>query len=197
MARSRRGCPVLADTWRHNGGFTLIEVLVALVVVSLGMLGVIQTVSQTANNSSYMRDKTIAHWIAMNQLTETRLLPAPPKIDKSSDEVEMAGREWRWTMEVKQTPIETIRRIEIKVRLKDAPENSSMASISGFYGSAVAPPGTTLISWQGSQAPGAGGREGEREGERGGEDSEVTPPPDPELGEPTESPDPSTADVES
>ena len=54
-------------------GFTLIEVLVALIVVGLGMLAVIQTVSQTANNTSYIRDKTIAHWIAMNQLTKVRL----------------------------------------------------------------------------------------------------------------------------
>lgn len=170
---------------RHHG-FTLIEVLVALVVVSLGMLGVIQTVSQTASNSSYMRDKTIAHWIAMNQLTQTRLLPSPPKIDKSSDEIEMAGRDWRWTMEVKQTPIETIRRIDIQVRLKDAPEKSSMASVSGFYGSAVAPPGTTLISWQGSRGPGGAGGEGNGDGGRDGkEDSEATPtPPQPEEPDP-------------
>ena len=166
---------------KSQRGFTLIEVLVALIVVSLGMLGVIQTVSQTASNSTYMRDKIIAHWIAMNQLTQTRLLPSPPKIDKSSDEIEMAGRDWRWTMEVKATPIESIRRIEVKVRLKEAPETSSIASIAGFYGAAVAPPGTTLISWQGSQPPGAGGP--------GQEDSEVTPPPqEPEPGEPVDSP---------
>jgi general secretion pathway protein I len=188
---------VPVNSLRRQRGFTLIEVLVALIVVSLGMLAVIQTVSQTAGNSSYMRDKTIAHWIAMNQLTQTRLLPSSPKIDKSSDEIEMAGRDWRWTMEVQQTPIESIRRIDIKVRLQDAPEDSSMASVSGFYGSAVAPPGTTLISWQGSQQPGGPGGGG-REGQRG--DSEVTPPPqpqEPEPGEPVESPEPSTADVES
>src|SRR5687768_1710687 len=106
MARSRRGCPVRADLRIKLRGFTLIEVLVALVVVSLGMLAVIQTVGQTANNSTYMRDKTVAHWIAMNQLTEVRLQPNPPPIDKSSDEIEMSGRDWRWTMEVKQTAIE-------------------------------------------------------------------------------------------
>ena len=44
-------------------GFTLIEVIVALVVIALGMLGVIQAVSQTASNTGYLRDKTIAHWV--------------------------------------------------------------------------------------------------------------------------------------
>lgn len=152
-------------------GFTLIEVLVALIVVGLGMLAVIQTVSQTASNTSYIREKTIAHWIAMNQLTKVRLEPNAPALDKSSDEVKMAGRDWRWTMEVKQTPVESIRRIEVSVRPSEAPEKSSLAYISGFYGTAIAPAGTTQISWKGSQQQGGGGK-GERR-----RDSETEPPP--------------------
>ena len=166
-------------------GFTLIEVLVALVVVGLGMLAVIQTVSQTANNTSYIREKTIAHWIAMNQLTQVRLQPSVPAIDKSSDEVEMAGRDWRWTMEVKQTPVESIRRIEVRVRPSDAPETSSMAFVTGFYGTAIAPPGTTRISWRPETQQGTGGQ-GERR-----RDSETEPPPqqpDLEPGEPVPTP---------
>ena len=65
---------------RGSRGFTLIEVVVALIVVSLGMLAVIETVGSTARNSSYLRDKTIAHWVAMNKLTEVRLLPNAPGI---------------------------------------------------------------------------------------------------------------------
>src|SRR5262245_24516822 len=117
---SRHGCPVRADVSNLKrslaAGFTLIEVLVALIVVGLGMLAVIQPMSQTANNTSYIREKTIAHWIAMNQITKVRLEPNAPPVDKSSDEVKMAGRDWRWTMEVKQTPVESIRRIEVSVR---------------------------------------------------------------------------------
>jgi general secretion pathway protein I len=180
---------------RVQYGFTLIEVVVALIVVSLGMLAVIETVGGTARNSSYLRDKTIAHWVAMNKLTEVRLLPNAPAVDKSSDEVEMAGRDWRWTMEVKQTPVETIRRIDISVRPSEAPEKSSMAFVSGFYGTAVAPAGTTTIQWKGS--PGGPGGRGSRGGQNNGDGSEGggrdngqpppadnTPPPDPEAGEP-------------
>ncbi|HTE41188.1 MAG TPA: type II secretion system minor pseudopilin GspI, partial [Steroidobacteraceae bacterium] len=73
-------------------GFTLIEVMAALIIVSLGMLAVIQAVSQTANNTAYLREKTIAHWVAMNRLTEFRLTQQSPPIGESSGEVEMAGR---------------------------------------------------------------------------------------------------------
>ena len=131
-------------------GFTLIEVLAALVIVALGMLGVIEAVTQAARNGTYLRDKTLAHWVAMNRLTEVRLQKTAPSIDKSSDEVEMAGRRWKWTMNVTQTPVESIRRIDISVRPEEAKEGASLASVSGFYGTAVAPPGSALISWQGA-----------------------------------------------
>ena len=101
-------------------GFTLIEVLAALVIVSLGMLGVIQAVSQTASNSVYLRDKTLAHWIAMNRLTEVRLAQTAPSVDKTSDELDYAGRRWRWTMDVQDTGITSMRRIDVRVSLADA-----------------------------------------------------------------------------
>jgi general secretion pathway protein I len=145
-------------------GFTLIEVMVALVVIALGMLGVIQAVSQTASNSGYLRDKTVAHWVAMNQLTSVRLQKSAPGVDKSSDEVEMAGRNWKWTMDVTQTPVETIRRIDISVRPADSKEGSSLASVTGFYGTAVAPPGSTLVAWQGvGDGDGPPGRQGDED----------------------------------
>lgn len=155
---------------RAAKGFTLIEVIVALVVIALGMLGVIQAVSQTAGNSGYLRDKTVAHWVAMNRLTEIRLQKSAPGVDKTSDEVEMAGRRWKWTMNVTQTPVETIRRIDITVRPADAKEGSSLASLTGFYGTAVAPPGTALVAWQGA-GEGPPARQGD-------EDDEEQPPQD-------------------
>jgi general secretion pathway protein I len=157
---------------RRSRAFTLIEVIVALIVVSLGMLGVIQAVTQTAGNSGYLRDKSVAHWVAMNRLTEVRLQKTAPSVDKSSDEVEMAGRRWKWTMNVTQTPIETIRRIDISVRPEEAKEGASLASVSGFYGTAVAPPGSAPTAWEGA-GPGAGPQQpGEDPGETPGDDAD-------------------------
>lgn len=154
-------------------GFSLIEVLAALVVVSLGMLGVIEAVSQTASNTAYLRDKTLAHWVAMNRLTEMRLEAQTPRIAKSSDELEMAGRRWRWTAEVTQTPLQSMRRIDVKVRLADGDDGSSLASVSGFYGTAIAAPGTTIVMWQGA----VGGPEGGGGNEEIPEADRKKPPP--------------------
>lgn len=174
-------------------GFTLLEVLAALVIVALGMLGVIQAVSQTASNTSYLRDKTVAHWVAMNQLTEARLAAQQPKIGKTSDDVEMAGRTWRWTMEVTQTPLESMRRIEVRVRPEDADEKYSMATVNGFYGTAIAQPGTTMIAWQGGDGEQSGGDNNEGDGTKDEDKNPQQPPPgsDPQPepdGEPVDMP---------
>jgi general secretion pathway protein I len=120
------------------------------VIISLGMLGVIEAVSQTASNSSRMRDRTLAHWVAMNRLAAVRLEPRAPKVDKTSDEVEMAGRRWRWTMEVTETPVKSLFRIDIRVAEADADEEASLTNVTGFYGSAITPAGTGLPVWQGA-----------------------------------------------
>ena len=54
-------------------GFTLVEVLVALVVVAIGLAALMVAVSGTARTSGYLRDKTLAQWIALNRLTQVRL----------------------------------------------------------------------------------------------------------------------------
>jgi len=170
-------------------GFTLIEVLAALIIVSLGMLGVIEAVSQTARNSSYLREKTLAHWVAMNRLTEVRLEQTAPKVDKSSDEVEMADRRWRWTMVVTQSPLPSVRRIDISVRPAEAKEDTSMASVSGFYGTAIAPPGTVVLLWQGDPRAAAGNNQDEdNQTNNGGKKRQPTTPPVPVPPPPADTP---------
>lgn len=183
-------------------GFSLIEVLAALIIVSLGMLGVIEAVSQTASNTSYLRDRTIAHWIAMNRLTEIRLEAQAPKVAKTSDEVEMAGRRWRWTANVTQSPLQSVRRIDITVRAAEAKEDSSLAALTGFYGSAIAQPGRTIIAWQGLSGIPPGGPGGTPGGDtpppndRTRQPDQPPAPPPPEEAPPEQPPDPQPEPVQ-
>ena len=155
--------PTGAETRRGAAprGFTLIEVLAALVIVALGMLGVIQAVTQTARNGTYLREKTIAHWVAMNVITEQRLQPSPPNTSEASDEVELAGQRWRWTLTVTQTSVDSMRRMDVAVRPADRPEGDPLATVTGFYGSAIGPAGTAApLVWTGGQDDGGGDGEG-------------------------------------
>jgi general secretion pathway protein I len=142
-------------------GFTLIEVLAALVIVALGMLGVIQAVTQTARNGAYLREKTLAHWIAMNVITERRLLPSPPDVTETSEDVDFAGQRWRWTMKVTQTEVESLRRMDVSVRYADRPESQAFVTVTGFYGTAIGAAGGGTLPWTNGEPAGANDAEGE------------------------------------
>jgi general secretion pathway protein I len=133
----------------------LIEVLAALVIVAFGMLAAIDAVNQSARNGTYLRDKTLAHWIALNVVTERRLVESPPDVAESEGKVDYAGEQWRWSMKVTQTQVESMRRMDVSVRKESAPEGSSLATVSGFYGSAIGAAGGGTVQWD--PAPGGGG----------------------------------------
>jgi general secretion pathway protein I len=154
-------------------GFTLIEVLAALVIVALGMIAAISAVSEAARNGTYLREKTLAHWIAMNVITERRLQTSPPDVAESTGQVDFAGERWQWTMKVTQTAVETMRRMDVSVRLADAPENSSLTTVSGFYGTAVGAGAGGALSWGGAGGPGGNPQDdGQQDGSNQDEDDE-------------------------
>jgi prepilin-type N-terminal cleavage/methylation domain-containing protein len=101
-----------------------------------------------------LREKTLAHWIAMNLVTERRLMTTPPEVGTSSDIIEYAGQRWRWTVKVSETAVETMHRFDVGVGLADAPGGATLATAIGFYGTAIAPAGMSNVLWDGRRGQG-------------------------------------------
>jgi len=115
-------------------GFTLLEVLVALVIVALGLIAAFGQVNQTVTTASRLRDKTIAHWVAMNEMTQLRLKGEFPATGSRSDEVEMARTTWRYTIKVVKTEMASFRRVDISVSFADQPD-AIVTTLSGLLAS--------------------------------------------------------------
>lgn len=161
-------------------GFTLIEVLAALVIVALGMLGAIEAVNQSTRNATYLREKSLAHWIAMNIVTERRLQPDRPSGEQTG-ELDFAGERWHWTLAVKQTAVQTMTRMDVAVRRASSADGTALATVSGFYGTAIGAAGSGSLTWAGSDTPGADGQANqedlERERDKGRDDPSRPPRP--------------------
>ena len=101
---------------RSRGGFTLIEVLVALAIVAIGMAALMTALTSSASTTAYMRDKTLAEWVALNQIEAVRLKLQRPQKGESDGDAEMAGRKWKWHQEVMETEVKGIMRVDVSVK---------------------------------------------------------------------------------
>lgn len=116
---------------KHLKGFTLLEVLVALVIVAFGMGAVLAALSSSADNISSLREKTIAQWVAMNQIADARLNSDPPKRGVSEGDVKnFGGGDWHWRQDVMAVDM-VPGLMEIAVRVRRATPGSSQSSSSG------------------------------------------------------------------
>ena len=75
-------------------GFTLLEVMVALVIISLALAGVAGSMGQMIDTANTMRDRTYASWIAQNKITELRLSGILPEVGETSGEEDYANTTW-------------------------------------------------------------------------------------------------------
>ena len=141
-------------------GFTLVEVLVALAIVSVGMLAVFKVIGDTAINVAFLRDRSFAAWIADNQITELRLSGEMPSVDETKGDLEFAGRRWFWVQKVATTPVEGLRRIDISVRREEDAEGSSLISMAGFIGAAATASPPSNVAWNQPPANGDGDGDG-------------------------------------
>lgn len=121
---------------RASRGFTLIEVLVALLVFSIIATIAAQMSSQYIGTYERVRDKTLAGWVADNRINELRLQEELPSVSDNSDELEYGPFRWRVDTVVINTQDPAIRRVEIAVSKfrGDGSEPAQVHSLSAFIG---------------------------------------------------------------
>jgi type II secretion system protein I len=74
------------------------------------------TVTSSASSVSYLKDKTLAEWVALNRLTEIRIAKLMPDLGKRTGSAEMGGMRWQWEEEVAELPIKGMFRVDVRAR---------------------------------------------------------------------------------
>jgi general secretion pathway protein I len=138
-------------------GFTLVEVLVALMIVAMGLAALMVAVSGTARTSGYLRDKTLAQWIALNRLTEVRLNTNKFAQNTDLGELVFAGRTWHYDTRYFDTSVASMKRVVVRVYAGDSKtKGNPVAEADSFIGSALAVPESTLVDWNSGTVPNSG-----------------------------------------
>jgi len=98
-------------------GFTLIEVLVALLVFSILGFAVSSRVGDVVSQTYNIERRTVAHWVVDNYLTRLRISSGRTQdvlpTGRSQERVYMGGREWRLEIAVLDTSQPWLRRVEV------------------------------------------------------------------------------------
>jgi general secretion pathway protein I len=99
----------------RKNGFTLIEILVALAIVSIALLAGAQAVSALSRGAQRQSDVLLAQICAENELVKLRLAGQLPNIGNSTVSCEQAGKTFTVAIEVVPTPNPSLRRLEVKL----------------------------------------------------------------------------------
>ncbi len=138
-------------------GFTLIEVLVALIIVALAAAASMEAVSGAADTVAVLRERSFAQWIALNRITEQRVAATPASDGASEGVVEFAGRRWEWRQNIEPLALAGLRRIDVSVRLApeagaagtvDSAGKNYLVTATSVLGTAVAVPRGDTPDWE-------------------------------------------------
>lgn len=106
---------------RRVHGFTLLEVLVALVIVGTALSAGLRAVGSLTANSSNLRASMMATWSAENRLVQIRLGREFPEVGRRSFPCPQGDLNLMCEEEVFTSPNPLLRRIEVSVFDVDNP----------------------------------------------------------------------------
>ena len=127
-----------------SGGFTLIEVMIALAIAAVSLAAVTAAVSQMVDGANSIQERTYASWIAQNRIAELRLANVLPEVSTTTGELTYAGLEWSWETTISETGVENLFRVDVEVSLIG--RENSIGMVTGFIGEPTIP-GDANTAW--------------------------------------------------
>jgi len=138
---------------RRMHGFTLLEVMIAFLIISISMIFISETVAQYLNDSITLRERTYASWIAQNKIVELRLANVVPEVGIERGDEEYANAMWDWSSDITAiggggeasgSSVENLYRVEVSVYRSGSED--LVRKVSGFIGEPIIP-GQSNQAW--------------------------------------------------
>ncbi len=101
-----------------QNGFTLVEVLVALVILTVAFSALVVSIGENARNIGFMEKKTAASWVASNVFARAQLglLNLNQQTKQSSGEEAMLGEAYQWSLSITSTENTFVNELNVEVK---------------------------------------------------------------------------------
>jgi general secretion pathway protein I len=104
---------------RQRKGFTLIEVLIALAIISISLTAILKSNAASIATAERLYDKTVGHWVAVQAMNmiDLHLLTINPSEDKTNV-TSLLGQKWYWRAHLSDSPIKDTQKLSILISKK-------------------------------------------------------------------------------
>lgn len=107
--------PVDLACQRRERGFSLVETIAALGILSLAAVPLMQLSTEAAQNTGRLEARLLARTTAENVLARTIANPEPLNLGQTAGVEAQLGRTYQWELIVYPTERDTLRRLEVQV----------------------------------------------------------------------------------
>ena len=115
----------------EGNGYTLIEVLIALAIISVALLAALRASAQGSSNVGELRSRMLAGWVAENRLSEYRARGEWLPTGVRRGTARQAGIDFAWREEISATPNAAFRRVDIYIHASPA-DPHALVHLAGF-----------------------------------------------------------------
>jgi len=105
--------------------------MIALVIIAISLGALLSSSGSQASSVAYLKQKTIAHWVAVNEITRLTVNKKFPDLGTSTGSAEMANFEWYWSREVKATDDVATRQVTYTI-FADSRRGQNLTLLTGY-----------------------------------------------------------------
>lgn len=118
----------LADA-RASGGFSLLELMVALAIFGMAVVGLLNLSGESARTAMVLEERALAAVVAENQAIEATLAPASAIRAPANGQVMLGGRSWEWQRQSLPAGAAGLLRIEVRSAAGQMQEVASLSML--------------------------------------------------------------------
>ena len=98
-------------------GFTLIEVLIALVIIAISLTAVVKATSSDIQNTTRITNIAMAEWVAQEAMNLLTMKIITPNNNETTQLTTLGERKWRWHAQFSPTKTKYLTQVRLSVYL--------------------------------------------------------------------------------
>jgi len=118
----------------REGGFTLLEILVALAIFALVSVTCYRQIDASFRALTRIEQKYLSLWVAENKLEEIFVERKLPLMGETRYDHEILNSRWAIKMNVSETEIKALRRVDVSVYSDESGADDAILTLTRFVG---------------------------------------------------------------